>query len=334
MNGNVGNRPKGRMKIVAGLGSIDDYERFIQAGADEFFAGYVPYDWSRTYGTVIPLNRREVFTTHVQIGAFSELEILAKMMKHYGKPVHLTLNSLYYLPKQYAQITDLIRRCMNLGFRSFIMADPALMLYVREHRIDCEIHVSGEVGEENSPMLEVMQRWNPKRIIFHRKVPVTDMEIMIRQLSFDSTDMEYEAFVLNELCQFNGAYCHSLHCDELGHICRIPYELGTLESRANEKEQSDNGVEIPSGESDEDGYLCGASGCGLCALWRLRDAGITHLKLVGRGNYSDFMERDIQNLRQALAILEDSGTEEKFIRRMRQQIFPQGCANQCYYGSE
>lgn len=80
------------MKIVAGLGSIDDYERFIQAGADEFFAGYVPYAWSRTYGTVIPLNRREVFTTHVQLGAFSELEILAKMMKHYGKPVHLTLN--------------------------------------------------------------------------------------------------------------------------------------------------------------------------------------------------------------------------------------------------
>lgn len=42
------------MKIVAGLGSIDEYERFIQAGADEFFAGYVPYDWSRAYGTVIP----------------------------------------------------------------------------------------------------------------------------------------------------------------------------------------------------------------------------------------------------------------------------------------
>ena len=77
MNEKIANRSSASMKIVAGLGSIDEYERFIQAGADEFFAGYVPYDWSRAYGTVIPLNRREVFTTHVQLGAFSELEILA-----------------------------------------------------------------------------------------------------------------------------------------------------------------------------------------------------------------------------------------------------------------
>lgn len=32
-----------RMKITAGLGSIDEYERFVQAGADEFFCGYVPF---------------------------------------------------------------------------------------------------------------------------------------------------------------------------------------------------------------------------------------------------------------------------------------------------
>lgn len=30
------------MKIVAGLGSIDEYETFVKAGADEFFCGYVP----------------------------------------------------------------------------------------------------------------------------------------------------------------------------------------------------------------------------------------------------------------------------------------------------
>ena len=48
------------MKIVAGLGSIDEYIKFAEAGADEFFCGYVPYSWSKKYGTVLPLNRREV----------------------------------------------------------------------------------------------------------------------------------------------------------------------------------------------------------------------------------------------------------------------------------
>ena len=49
------------MKITAGLGSIDEYERFVQVGADEFFCGYVPFSWAERYGTVMPLNRREVF---------------------------------------------------------------------------------------------------------------------------------------------------------------------------------------------------------------------------------------------------------------------------------
>ena len=41
------------MKITAGLGSIDEYERFVQAGADEFFCGYVPFFWAEKYGTVM-----------------------------------------------------------------------------------------------------------------------------------------------------------------------------------------------------------------------------------------------------------------------------------------
>lgn len=70
------------MKITAGLGSIDEYERFVQAGADEFFCGYVPFSWAEKYGTIMPLNRREVLCYNVQLGAYSELEILSHMVKN------------------------------------------------------------------------------------------------------------------------------------------------------------------------------------------------------------------------------------------------------------
>ena len=92
------------MKITAGLGSADEYIRFVEAGADEFFSGFVPYSWTEKYGTVMPLNRREVLCYHVQLGAFSELEILSEMIQKYKKPVHLTFNSLYYIPQQYPEI--------------------------------------------------------------------------------------------------------------------------------------------------------------------------------------------------------------------------------------
>ncbi len=149
--------------------------------------------------------------------------------------------------------------------------------------------------------------------------------------------MEFEAFVLNEMCQFTGAFCNSLHCDEMGYLCRVPYWLGTvqdsdvvpeklqiLQERSWEQEPDPSAY-------DDTGYLCGETGCGLCALYRMRQAGITHLKLVGRGNYVDHMEKDIRNLRTALDILEMAENEEKFQCTIKRTMFLNGCSGKCYY---
>lgn len=315
------------MKITAGLGSADEYIRFVEAGTDEFFSGFVTYSWTEKYGTVMPLNRREVLCYHVQLGAFSELEILSEMIRKYKKPVHLTFNSLYYIPQQYPEIVEIIENCMKLGFMSYIIADPALIVYLREKGIPCEIHMSGEMGEINRRTVEVFQRLDLKRVIFHRKNSFEDMQSVIcseRTAGGRRAETEFEAFVLNEMCQFTGAFCNSLHCDELGHLCRVPYWTEPVRD-----EFEDEDATAP--KYDDNGYLCGATGCGLCALYRLRDAGITHLKLVGRGNYTDFMEKDIRNLKTALEILENTDTEAAFRTEMKKQIFPYGCSGNCYY---
>lgn len=324
------------MKIVAGLGSIDEYETFVKAGADEFFCGYVPFSWAEKYGVIHPLNRREVLFYNVQIGSMSELQILKKMVDYYGKPVKLTFNSIYYTGEQYPVIAEIITQCMAAGFENFIIADPALMLYLRQQKINCGIHLSGETAEVNRGMLEQMLPFGIRRVIFHRKNSLEDMQSCIKEADFPH---EYEAFILNELCHFSGAFCNSLHCDELTHLCRVPYELGNLhkkeETDAAQKNvaetdriQGKEGKGLP---LDEDGYLTGSTGCGLCALYRMKQVGITHLKLVGRGNYTDFMEKDIRQLRKALDILEKSDNELQYQRKMKASLFPDGCSQNCYY---
>ena len=335
-----------RMKITAGLGSIDEYERFVQAGADEFFCGYVPFSWAEKYGTVMPLNRREVLCYNVQIGAYSELEILSRMIRKHKKPVHLTFNSLYYLPEQYPEIAEIIKQCMELGFQSYIIADPALLVSLKNRGISCQIHLSGETGEVNSEMLKMFRRFPVKRLIFHRKNTFQDMKSVIAsQRNFEKQTglrtwerMEFEAFVLNEMCQFTGAFCNSLHCDEMGYLCRVPYELGTIREKDKVPENIRKRQECAwdqesdlSSLYDETGYLCGENGCGLCALYQLKQAGITHLKLVGRGNYVDHMEKDIRNLRKALDILEGAGNEKEFQCTLKRTVFPCGCSGRCYY---
>ena len=339
------------MKITSGLGSIDDYPRYVRAGADELFCGYVPFSWSEKYGTVLPLNRREVLNYNVQIGSFSELEILANMVQKYQKPMHLAFNSLYYRPEQYEEIAQIIQQCRSIGFDSYILADPALLVYLRKEKIDCEVHLSGDLGTVNSAMTEVFAKEYPKRIIFQRKNTISEMRAVIRHITAQKEaarkewtyPTEFEAFALNELCQFSGAFCNSLHCDEMGYLCRVPYwkkPMSFSESKLEKQEKNRPGENISISEWDsaselmnpvsEDGYLCGATGCGLCTLKQLSDAGITHLKLVGRGNYTDFMERDIRNLRRTLEILEDSSTEEEYIRAMKAELFPNGCSHMCY----
>ena len=324
------------MKIVAGLGSIDEYETFVKAGADEFFCGYVPFSWAEKYGVIHPLNRREVLFYNVQIGSMSELQILKKMVDYYGKPVELTFNSIYYTGEQYPVIAEIITQCMAAGFANFIIADPALMLYLRQQKINCGIHLSGETAEVNRGMLEQMLPFGIRRVIFHRKNSLEDMQSCIKEAGFPH---EYEAFILNELCHFSGAFCNSLHCDELTHLCRVPYELGNLhkkeETDAAQKDvaetdriQGKEGKGLP---LDEDGYLTGSTGCGLCALYRMKQVGITHLKLVGRGNYTDFMEKDIRQLRKALDILENSDSEAQYQKKMKASLFPDGCSQNCYY---
>ena len=339
------------MKITSGLGSIDDYPRYVRAGADELFCGYVPFSWSEKYGTVLPLNRREVLNYNVQIGSFSELEILANMVQKYQKPVHLAFNSLYYRPEQYEEIARIIQQCRSIGFESYILADPALLVYLRKEKIDCEVHLSGDLGTVNSAMTEVFAKEYPKRIIFQRKNTISEMRAVIQHITAQKEatrkewtyPTEFEAFALNELCQFSGAFCNSLHCDEMGYLCRVPYwkkPVSLSESKLEKQEKNRPGENISISEWDsaselmnpvsEDGYLCGATGCGLCTLKQLSDVGITHLKLVGRGNYTDFMERDIRNLRRTLEILEDSSTEEEYIRAMKAELFPNGCSHMCY----
>lgn len=324
------------MKIVAGLGSIDEYETFVKAGADEFFCGYVPFSWAEKYGVIHPLNRREVLFYNVQIGSMSELQILKKMVDYYGKPVTLTFNSIYYTGEQYPVIAEIIIQCMAAGFENFIIADPALMLYLRQQKINCGIHLSGETAEVNRGMLEQMLPFGIRRVIFHRKNSLEDMQSCIKEADFPH---EYEAFILNELCHFSGAFCNSLHCDELTHLCRVPYELGNLhkkeETDAAQKDvaetdriQGKEGKGLP---LDEDGYLTGSTGCGLCALYRMKQVGITHLKLVGRGNYTDFMEKDIRQLRKALDILENSDSEAQYQKKMKASLFQDGCSQNCYY---
>lgn len=325
------------MKIVAGLGSIDDYIDLVEAGVDEVFCGYVPYDWNKKYGNLFPLNRREVLYYNVQIGSLTDMKILRRMMDKYKVPVTITFNYLYYLEEQYEDIEKIIRDLTNIGFNEYIIADIALITYLREKEIDCIIHLSGEASEINSLSVDFYNKLDISRYIFHRKNTILDMESVIKNNSIKN--LEYEAFMLNERCHYTGAFCSSLHCDELAHLCKVPYHMAKFNRKSNRFETVDKKLndyykideEYDYDDVDEEQYLVGGTGCGLCALKKLQKAGVTHLKVVGRGNFIDLMIEDVKNLKKAINMLSSTENSIEFEGKVKQELFKGKCSGECYY---
>ena len=304
------------MRITAGFGSIEGFERYVEAGVDEVFCGWEPFEWRRKYGVISPINRREVLLYPVQIGALADMKLLARLSERHRVSVAVTFNSTCYAPGQYAEIISMIETLMDIGVTRFILADPALMLRLREKNSAAQIHLSGEFGELNSKV-SFAREIGAARIIFHRKISPGEMATLARA----NPGMEFEAFALNERCYYTGAFCQSLHCDEMPHLCRVPNRLGGVERVVN---QTDDAPDAPNADD------LGASGCGLCALQSLSEAGVTHLKLVGRGNSPARMARDIRALRDALAMID----RPDYAAEMKHALFPNGCANTCYYAAQ
>jgi len=436
------------MKIVAGLGSLDAFDAYVGAGADELFAGFIPAEWLERYGVVSPLNRREVLLYPTQIASMADMRTLSRLSREANVPVSLTINATFYAPEQYEAIRNLIDSLLDIGFSRFILADPALLLYLRRTGCRARVHLSGEMGAFTVPALSLLDGPDVSRIILHRKTALDEMAKIARAFP----GRELEAFVLNERCYYTGALCNSLHADELPHLCRVSGEIGTVydapaspafspsmpprgnafalfcnadapytapcgdsygcsrntdapyrtpygnsfgcscnadtphaapygdpsDRSCNADAPSspsygcssacscntdapsaascatphanapsaipceyssdaslrvdtpyttpyDHPSDAPSGESADPDAL-GAGGCGLCALPALCRAGVTHLKLVGRGNRPERMVRDIRALKIALSF-----SESDFPTEMKRCLFPNGCAGACYY---
>lgn len=338
------------MKITAGLGCIDDYKTLVKAGADEVFCGYVPYEWNKKYGTLFPLNRREVLYYNIQISSLEDMKILKRMVNVYKVPVSITFNYLYYLEEQYEMIAKIIKDLVDIGFNEFIIADIALILYLKEKNIKCSIHLSGECAELNHFSIDFFNKLNISRYIFHRKNSIEDMKSCISNNKVKN--LEYEAFILNEKCHYTGAFCNSLHCDEMIHLCKMPYHLSKVSEYANNFGEVDRRLELYYKDMDnkyneeiymenqcytgnedeiEDSYIFGRTGCGLCSLKELKKAGVTHLKVVGRGNSIENMGRDVRNLKKAIDMLDDIEDSKTYEKIVQDKLLHGKCSGECYY---
>ncbi len=330
------------MKIVTPLPYHEYYEPLVEAGAGEFYCGFIPFEWLSRYVNVMPGDRREFLLVSGTFTSFGSMKILGRKIERFNVPVKITLNAHFYTLEQYPLLLENMRRLVDVGIDTFIVADIALVSFLREQKIDCNIHLSGEAGSLNHLSHEFFRQFDISRYIFPRKTDVADIAACIREDGYEG--MEYEAFVLNSLCSFSGAYCNTIHCEEMLPMCFAPYraaridesslkfaEIGeTLKVIRQLRDESARGVILSRGkQSSFDGL--GSSGCGLCKIKELLEVGVTHLKVVGRDVRNlEQLKTDLRSIHELARLAQTGIDHQAFEQTVKQDYLHHKCSV-CYY---
>ncbi len=166
-------------ELLLPAGSLDKMRAAYDFGADAVYAGQPRYS--------LRARNNEFRLEQIQQGI---QEAHAR-----GKKFFLTSNLLPHNDKVRTYLRD-IEPIIAMHPDALIMADPGLIMMVREQWPEVEIHLSVQANTTNYAAVKFWQKVGVKRIILSRELSLDEIA-KIRQ---ECPDMELEVFVHGALC--------------------------------------------------------------------------------------------------------------------------------------
>jgi len=320
------------IKILSPIDAPSEADKLINAGADEFYCGLFPEEWKNKY---FPASfDRRPSGSHLK--SFEELKELINISHEKSVPVYLTLNEHYYTEKQYPLITEFIEKAISINVDALIIADIAILLFLRKKNYKVKIHISTGGTVFNSESAGFYKDLGASRIILPRHLTVEE----IRRLKENSPEIEFEAFILNSRCINVDGMCtfqHGLSGPSnkwlFRNACMLPYEISILPDENSFLEVEDflkREIALKRQHIWENVHI-DDSPCGACALFEFAGVGITGVKIVGRGNPLEKKIKDITFLKTAKKILENQETGKTVFREKVKELYKETYNRPCRY---
>ncbi|NMM27365.1 MAG: U32 family peptidase [Glaciimonas sp.] len=294
------------MEITSPISHVDEIEPLVAAGAKELYCGVVPSNWVAQFNTGA-VNRR-YFSN---LPSLCELEKAVTIAHGLGAQMFLVLNAQHYGSAQLDALVSLGDSFHKMGGDAVIVADLTLIVALREQVPDLGIHVSSVASCRNSAAVSLYRDLGVRRVILPRDVTLDEIEVIAKGVP----DVEIEVFILNDGCVFEEGVCHTIHLPKKlgGPICVDSYQFEYVGA---------TGKAMPPRaarrllENDEDykrwlwyRFGCGFSTteegypygpCGLCAIHRLREAGVASIKIAGREGATERKIKSVEMVHQVL----------------------------------
>ena len=309
------------MKITAPLRHSEEVETLVKAGANEFFCGITPPDWEKRFGQTWVSRRAP------RLSGGPDVDDLARIVALAGQvPVYVTLNAPFYPAGAVEALVDFAGVLINeAGVSGLIVADLDLMLALAEAGYAAKIHVSSLATCTNQGSAAFFRELGVARIILPRHLTLDEIEQIC------VPEIEIEAFLLNDGCVFEEGLCATTHA--AGTFCLTDGD-GTegLSAATTERYGFWKWTLNNCGCTINQGYPLGP--CGLCALPRMLNAGVSSVKVVGREAGIRRKEASVQLASRAIGIaMAGGGPAEIQDAVIGLRGVPEMCHEQhlCYY---
>ena len=269
------------MKILSPVDKASEVDLLADAGADEFYGGYVSGKWRGKYSMLGSVNHR--YFSSAQIASEKELEALIKSAHGRGTKFYLTMNAPYYSAEQYSDLLEDAGKYSALGVDAFIISDLGLILRMRDKLPEAKIHLSTLGTIFNAESAAFFHRLGVDRMVFPRELTLKE----IKGVTEANPDVFFDAFVMIGKCPNIEGFCSFTHnSPELIWPCEEKYTAIDLKGTV----EASSMIDAQAGWS----RVNRRQACGLCAIGALEDAGVKAVKIVGRGGPTAMKLRVVQ----------------------------------------
>ncbi len=253
-------------ELLAPGGTLDAFKTAILYGADAIYAGLPGFSMRA---------RAKITTEEVKTGI--ELAHAA------GKKVYLAFN-LFAHDHEFANMPRVSEIINYLKPDALIVADPGVLMWVREHHPDMPIHISTQANICSAQSVKFWQNAGASLCVLAREVSHNEF-VSIRR---ECPDIKLEIFVHGAMCMSYSGRCllsnfitgRPSNRGACAQLCRWKYDVILREC--------ETGIEMPIQEDDRGAYIMNSKD--LCLMPRLAEvleSGPDSLKIEGR-NRSEY----------------------------------------------
>jgi len=282
------------IEIMSPVGSYEALIASIQAGAGSVYFG------------VGSMNMRARSSANFTL---KDLEKIAQICKENNVLSYLTVNTIIY-NYEIEDMRVLLDAAKKCGISAIIASDMAVMNYCKE--IGLEIHISTQCNITNIEAVKFYAQFADV-IVMARETELKDVAQIVKQIHQEKICgpkgelIKIEMFIHGALCMAVSGKCY-ISLDNFNYSanrgaclqpCRRGYQVKDLDSE----------IEL----SIENQYIMSPKDlCTIGFLNKILDAGVTVLKIEGRGRSPEYVKTVTQCYHEAVeAILNQNYTKEK-----------------------